>query len=162
VRVAHRVPVRLFGHELAAEQSQDDVDALAHAPTGVLGLDPHHQRVRREEPGSGAEHHAAPGHVVELDDAVRHVQRVVIRQRDDAGPEPDVLRALRRGSDEDFRGVDGLQARGVVLADPRLLEPQLVEELAELQVAFHRQCRILCKRVERCEEDAMSQRDRRH
>ncbi len=143
VGVAHRVPVRLLGDELAAEESQDDVDALVHAPAGVLGLDPHHQRVRREQARPGAEHHATPRHVIELDDAVGHVQRVVIRQRDNSGPEPDVLRALRRGRDEDLGRVDGLESRRVVLADPRLLETQPVEELAQLQVAFHGERRVL-------------------
>ena len=47
-----------------------------------------------------AEHRAALRLVIELDDAVGHRERVVVRQRDDAGSQADAAGALDRGGDE--------------------------------------------------------------
>ena len=78
-------------------------------------------RVGRQQPRPDAEHDAAARHVIELDDAVRDHQRVVIGQRDDAGAEPDALGALGRGGDEQFGRGDDLEAGRVMLADPGLV-----------------------------------------
>ena len=125
-----------------------------------LRLDAHHEGVRRQQARAGAEHDPAPGHVVELNDPVRHVERVVIRKRHHAGPELDVLGSLRRGGDEHLRRVDGLETGRVVLTDPRLLETQLIQPLAELKVPLQGQGRILADRVERGEEHPVAQWDR--
>src|SRR5207245_1164070 len=49
---------------------------------------------------------------------------------------------------------DDLPARRVVLADPHLVEAQVIEPLDELHVAGHGQGGVLAQPVERCEEDA--------
>ena len=66
--------------------------------------------------------------------------------------------ALRGGGDEDLRRGDDLAARGVVLADPRLVVAQLVEPDDELEIALEGERRVLAGRVERGEEDAELQR----
>ena len=83
---------------------------LGHAVAGSR-VDPQHQGVGGQQARPDAEHHPAAGHVVELDDAVGDHQRVVVRQRDDAGAEADVPGPLRRDGDEDLRRVDGLDSR---------------------------------------------------
>jgi hypothetical protein len=85
-----------------------------------------------------AQHDPPHRHMVELDDAVRDVERVVIGQRDDAGAEPDAPGALGGGGDEDLRRVDDLEPCRMMLADPGLLESQLVQPLDQLEVAPQR------------------------
>ncbi|MBV8577415.1 MAG: LLM class flavin-dependent oxidoreductase [Acetobacteraceae bacterium] len=46
----------------------------------MLGIDPEHQRVGGKKPRPGSEHDAPARVMVELDDAVRHHQRVVVGQ----------------------------------------------------------------------------------
>ena len=94
-----------------------------------VGLDAQHAGVARERAGADAEHRAAAGQVVEQDDAVGDVERVVVGEADDAGAEADALRALAGGGEEDLRAGDDLPAAGVVLADPRLVVAELVEAL---------------------------------
>src|SRR3972149_1203102 len=81
---------------------------------------------RRSGAGADAEHDASPREVVEEDHAVGDVKRVVVGDGDDAGAEADVLRALAGGGDEDFGAGDRLPATPVMLADPRLVEAEVV------------------------------------
>ena len=106
-------------------------------------------------PGPAAEHDPATRHVVELDDAVRDVQRVVIRQRHDTGAEAEVLGAFGRGGDEDLRRVDRLHPRRVVLADPRFRETQPSSISISSRSRSKHKRGVLGERVERCEEDAV-------
>src|SRR5207245_2720020 len=81
-------------------------------------------------------------------------ERMMVRQRRHARPEPDVPRALRRGGDEDLRRRDDLVAGGVMLADPRLVVGEAVERLDELEVAVQRPGGVVAHAVKRGEEDA--------
>ena len=67
-----------------------------HARALGRGLDAHHVGVGRQRARAAAQHGAAARHVVELHEAVRHHQRVVIGQAGDARAQPDVARALDR------------------------------------------------------------------
>jgi hypothetical protein len=58
------------------------------------------------------------------------------------------------GGDEDLRGGDDLVAGGMMLAEPGLVEPELIEVLDQLQVALEGQGRVLAHGVERGQEDA--------
>ena len=73
--------------------------------------------------------------MVELDDAVRRHQRVVIRQRHHAGAEADLPGALRRRGDEDLGRGDDLEAGRVMLADPGFLVAEPVQILDQFEVA---------------------------
>ena len=84
----------------------------------------------------------------------RERERVVIGQRDDAGAEPDVARALRRLRDEHLRAGDDLEAGRVVLADPGLVIVQPVEMDQQVHVALEREQRILVNGMKRREEHA--------
>ena len=79
---------------------------------------------------------------------------MVVRQRADAGAEPDVLRALRGGGDEQFRAGDDLVAGRVVLAEPGLVETELVQAVDQLEVTLERERRVLAHWVKGREEDA--------
>ena len=83
-----------------------------------------------------------------------HRERVVVGQRDDAGAEPDVARALGGGGDEHLRAGDDLEAARVVLADPGLVIVQPVEMDQELHVAVEGEQRILGERMEGRKKDA--------
>ena len=132
-RLAHLEPVRLARHRLlAAEQRHDRLERLVHAPALRRGLDAEHVGVGHERARAAAEHRAAARHVVELHEALRDQERVVVRQAGHAGAEPDVLGALgRRGDDQLGRG-DDLPAGGMVLADPGLVIAEPVELLDHL------------------------------
>src|SRR4051812_1691187 len=82
---------------------------------------------------------------------------MVVGQRAHAGAEPDVFGAAGGGGDEDLGGRDQLPAARVVLTDPRLLVPEPVEMLDQLEVALEREGRVLARSVEWCEEDAEPQ-----
>ena len=96
-------------------------------------------------------------HVVELHEALRHHQRMVVRQAGDARTELDVLGAVGGDADDDLGRGDDLPARRVVLADPRLVVAEGVEPLDQFQVAVERQGGVVADAVERGEEDAEAQ-----
>src|SRR5262249_10712300 len=83
-------------------------------------------------------HRAAAGQVVELDDAARDVERVVVRQRDDAGAEHDPLRALAGRGEEQLGGADGLPAAGGGLAGPQRGVAERVGRLRGVERAARR------------------------
>src|SRR4029453_2343381 len=62
--------------------------------------------------------------------------------------------ALGGGGDEDLRRGDDLGAGRVVLADPRLVEPEPIEVLDQLQVVVQQHRRVLTRRVERRQKNA--------
>ena len=161
-RVDEGVPLGLFGDDLALEEAQDDVQRLGHAVALHVGIDAQHQRVGRQQSRPGAEHDAAARHVVELDDAVRRHQRIMVRQRDDAGAEADRPRALGGDRDEQFGRADRLPAGGMVLADPRFVEAQPVEPGHQLQVALEALRGVFLHRMERRQEDAVAELELGH
>ena len=122
-------PVRLHGDRLAGQQLQDGLERLLHHVALLGRVDAHHEGVGGQGARADAEHDAAPGQVVEQHHAVGQHERVVVGQRRDAGAEADVLGALRGGGDEDLGRGDDLVAGGVVLAEPGLVEAELVEVL---------------------------------
>ena len=62
--------------------------------------------------------------------------------------------ALRRGGEEHLGRGNDLVPEAVVLTDPELVEPELVETLGELEVALDRERRVLTGRVQRRVEHA--------
>ena len=141
---------------------QDDAQALVHARALRGRLDAKERRVGGQRAGPDAEHRAAAREVVEQDDAVGDVERVVIRDADDARAEPYALCAFAGGREEDFGRGDDLPTAGVVLADPCLVEAELVEPGDEVDVAPQRQRGVLARAVERCHEDAEIKPPRDH
>ena len=136
------------------EEAQNDAQGLVHAfPLQFVG-NAHHVGVAGQRAGADAEQHAAIGHVVQLHHAVRHHQRVMIRQADHAGAQLDAVGALRRRGDEHLRRGDNLPAGAVVLADPGFVKPQLVQPFDEFKIALHSQRGVFANAVERAEEYA--------
>ena len=151
-------PVGLHRDRLVAgEQAGDGVERLVHHRPLLLGLDAHHVGVGDQRAGAAAEHRAAARHVVELHEALRHQEGVVVGQAGDAGAEHDVPGALGGGGDEDLGRGDQLPAGRVVLADPGLVVAELVEPGDELEVAREGQGRVVAHAVEGREEDAEAQ-----
>ena len=161
-RIDERVPVGLLGDDLAAEEAQDHVQRLGHAIALGVRVDPKHQRVRRQQPGSGTEHDAATRMMVELNDAVRSHQRVMVRQRYHARAETDRAGAFGGNGDEQLRRADELPAGGMVLADPGLVEAKPVQPLHELEIAVHARGGILVHGMEWRQENAVSELDWGH
>ena len=85
--------------------------------------------------------------MVEQDHPVGQHERMVVRERADAGTEADVAGPLGRRRDEHLGGGDDLETGRVVLADPRLVEAELVQTGDELEVALERQRRVLTRGV---------------
>ena len=154
-RLVQLEPVGLHrDRPVALEQGHDRVERLVHALALRAGLDAHHVGVRHERPGPAPQHGAPARHVVELDEAVGDEQRMVIRQAGHARAEHDVTGALGGGPDHDLRRGDQLPARGMMLADPRLVVPEVIEPLDQLHVAGEGERGILAHAVEGSQEDA--------
>src|SRR5712692_4748152 len=81
----------------------------------------------------------------------------MIRQRHDAGAEPDVARASGRAGDEHLGTGDDLEAAGMVLADPGFVIVQPVEMLEQFHIAFERKCRVYFEILKWREENAAAQ-----
>ena len=111
------------------------------------GIDAERAGVGGERAGARTEHRPAVRHVVELHHALGDVERVVVREADDAGAESDAVRPLRRRGEEHLGRGDHLPARRVVLAAPELVEAEPVEVGGELDVTLEQQGRVLSGRV---------------
>jgi hypothetical protein len=70
----------------------------------------------------------AAAHVIELRHFGRHDDRVVVRQVDHGGAEAEVPRARQKARHEHQRRGDRLGRRGKMLAEPQLVEAELVGE----------------------------------
>ena len=76
---------------LAGEELEDRLEGLLHHVPLPGDLDAHHEGVGRQRAGAHAEHHAAPGEVVEQHHPVGQHQRLVVGERAHPGAEPEVL-----------------------------------------------------------------------
>jgi hypothetical protein len=150
-------PVGLARHRLAFHQLDDDIQRFVHAVALFGGLDADLGRVMDQRARADAEHGAAARHVVELGHARGQHEGIVVGQRDDAGAEPDVARALGGGGDEHLRAGDDLEAAGMMLTDPRLMVVQPVEVLDQLHVALDSEGGVLVQRMEGRQENAGAQ-----
>jgi hypothetical protein len=70
--------------------------------------------------------------------------------------------ALGGEGDEDLGRADDLVTRGMVFADPRLVEAELVEPLDQLEIALEALGRVLLIRVERRQKDPVAEIGQRH
>ena len=102
------------------------------------GVDAEHERVAGQRPRAGAEDQ--PPRVRWSSSTIRSATiRVVVRERDHAGPQPDVAGALGSGGDEHLGAGDDLVARGVVLAEPDLVVAEPIECDHAVEVVLQRQ-----------------------
>ena len=154
-RLAELEPVGLHAHGLlAAQERHDGVERILHSLALGDGLDAHHVRVGDEGARPTAEHRPPARHVVELDEALRDEEGVVVGQARDARAQHDVARALGGGRDHDLGGGDQLPPRRVVLADPDLVVAQVVEPLDQLHVSIDGERGVFADPVERGEKDS--------
>ncbi len=100
--------------------------------------------------------------MIDLGDAVRRHQRVVVRQRNHPGAELDPLRPLGSGGDHQFGRRAVFIAAGVMFPVPEFLEADFVGELRQFEIALERQCRIFVKRMKRSKEHPGPQFDLTH
>ena len=142
---------------VAGEQLGDDAEPVFQKPARLALLQSDHDAVGRQRARAEAEHRPSARQMVKQHDALRHPQRIVIRDADDAGAEPDVPGALGGGGNHDFRRGGKLGAGGVVLAEPRLVVAAAVEPLNQLEIALQRQCGVDARLVERREKNAEAQ-----
>ena len=153
--VAHLEPVGLARDgSVAAQQRHDRLQRLVHATPLGGRVDAQHVGVRHQRAGSAAQHGPAARHVVELDETLRHQERVVVWQAGHAGAEADMPGPLRRRGDHQLGRGDDLPAGRVMLPNPGLVVAQAVEQLDHLDVAGDGQGRVVAPAVERGEEDA--------
>ena len=109
-------------------------------------------RVGSKRPGTGPEQGAAAGHVIELHHALCNIERMMVGQRDHAGPELDALGPLAGCRQEHFRRCDHFPAGGMVLAAPELVIAEPIELLDQIEITAELQHRVLADRVMRGEE----------
>jgi hypothetical protein len=99
--------------------------------------------------GRQTRNHPAAGHVIQLHDALRDVERMVIRQRNDTGGELDAFRPLARRGEEHFGGRDHFPAAGMMFAAPEFVIAKPIEMLDQIEVATKLQHRMLANRMMR-------------
>ena len=138
------VPLVLVVHGLfARQQLHENFGVLLQHLALVLDSDADHRGVTRKRTWAEAEHEPTPGQLVGEEGSVGAPQRVVIRQRQDAGAELDVA-GLGCGVGDEHEGVgDDLGAGRVVLADPDLVVAQSVQQLDRFQVPLDARDRVL-------------------
>ena len=111
--------------ELAARECRDErVELLAEDPAAILGALAERQERRGRRPGAESELGASAREEVEHDGVLGDAHRVLERQRDDAGAEPDATR--RRGDvreEHERRGQSALGGVEVMLRHPGRVEP---------------------------------------
>ncbi len=95
--------------------------------------------------------------MVELDHALRDVERMVIGQRHDAGGEFDAMRPFTRGGEEHFRRGDHFPAAGMVFTTPEFVVAELVQTFDQVEVATELQHRMFADGMMRREEGAKIQ-----
>ena len=148
-------PIALVGNRLSlGEKANDNAQSLVHLFPLGSGVDAHHVGVSRQRARTNSKQHPAPGHVVKLDHAVGHHEGMMIRQADNPGAQFDLLRPLRRRSDEHLRRRDDLPPGAVVLADPGFVIAQLVQPLDQLNVPSDGQGGIFANPVEGPQKDS--------
>jgi hypothetical protein len=152
--VLEREPVGPVRDALAAHEPADDPDGLVLAVAEQHRIDPERVGVRRQRARPGAEDRPPAGHVIELHQPLRHVERMVVGQGDDPRAELDALRPLARGGEEHLGRPDGLPAARMMLAAPELVVPEPVEMLDEIEIAAELQHRVLADRMVRGEKGA--------
>src|ERR1700733_1380353 len=129
------------------EQPQDNAEAFVHFVALRHRIDAEHDGVRRQRAGPDPEHRASVTQMVEHHDSLCDVERMMVRNRDDAGAELDSLGALGRGDQEHFRRRDRLPSRRMMLADPELVVVKLIEQFGEFEIALKLERRMLADRM---------------
>src|SRR5712692_8696307 len=92
--------------------------------------------------------------MIEKNDALSGVERMVVRDRHHAGAEADALGALRDGDQKHFGRRDRLPSGGMMLADPEFVVAELVEPCGQFEVALKLKGRMLADGMVRCEKGA--------
>jgi len=142
-------------------ESEHRVENLARdaAVLAGLGIDTEQFEIAGEAAGADAPVETTTRHLIELRDALREHQRIVIRQARHAGRQLHALRALERPRDEQIGARNVFPLRGEVLADPGFLVAEPVQQCQLLQIVVHRFRRIGARRVQRHREIPQSHRD---
>jgi hypothetical protein len=148
--VIEREPVRLVREAgLAGQQTLDHAYGFILAIPLRHGINAKRVGVGCKRTRTGSEDGSALTHVVELHDALRHVERVMIGQRDHAGTETDTASTHGRAGQEHLGRGNCLPAGAVVLTAPKLLVAELVHQLDQLKIALQLQRRALARKMVR-------------
>src|SRR5262245_21878132 len=95
--------------------------------------------------------------MIEVDHALRDVERMMIGNRDDAGTEPDAVGPLCCRDQEHFRRADRFPASGMMFADPKLVIVQFVYPGRKFEVSLELEGRVLTNGMVRSEKDAKAE-----
>ena len=146
-RLVQREPTGLGRYRLASKQPQDHLQRFDHHAPGVLRIDAQHQRVQRQQARPDPKDRPAPRHMVQLRDAVRDHQGVVVRQSQHARRQAQPGGDLGHRGNHQFGRADHFRAAGMVLPKPYLVEAEAVQELAHLDIVLEPGGRALPRRV---------------
>src|SRR5579885_2441916 len=90
--------------------------------------------------------------MIEHHDSLRHVERMMIRDRDHPGAEADPMRFHRGRRQKHLRRRDRFPSRRMMLADPELVVAKVIEQCGKFKVAFQLERGMLAHRMMRSEE----------
>ena len=113
-------------------------------------------RVGGKRAGTASEHHAAACQMVEQCEAVRDVERMMVRNAHHARTQHDPLGARGRDRHEDFGRRNDLPSGRMMLADEGFFIAELIEPLDQLHVAFETQGWVFADSMKRRHENSES------
>ena len=156
--VAQREPLGLVGEALVGlEQPPDDPHRLVLPVSQYHRVHAQRVSVRRQRARPRPEDHATTRLVIELHESLRHHERMVVRQRDDAGAEHNPVGAFGSRRKEDLWRGDHLPSRRVVLTAPELVVSEVVHKLDQLEVALKLKRGVFAYRMMRRKKRAKAQ-----
>jgi hypothetical protein len=100
-----------------------------------------------EAPRTAPKHGSSAGHLIELHDPLRHIERVVVGKRCNAGAEHDPMRTFTGRGKKHFWRSNHFPPGGMMLAAPKFVVAQPVKLLGKVEVATVLQHRVFANWV---------------
>ena len=135
-------------------QFQDDVQRLPRHRTAILGMLAVELHVGADAVGSEAEVEPSLGEVIQKREPRGHVGGMVQIEAHGRGPQANAFGHSEYAADEHLGDHDGLELHGVMLADPELVETELLRPDGQFDILVEALSQRLARRMVGHDENA--------